>query len=213
VVAAWFQEIAVLPRLVVVYSSDQTTLSPSDSLLPCGWLETCQRSTHEHRQPQQRSLVARKKWARLALPNSLGKLLTLRPPAGERLQILTTNPTAEPRRNAYSSTTQEKSEVNPRFNGHRLITGEPPLVMMDLSRVTRMPLGWTDCCSVCERLPSTTGPFRYERFHRKRQLFWTFSEWTACYKDSQLCRRKLWVSLWQQLPLPREHHLQPSSPS
>jgi hypothetical protein len=58
------------------------------------------------------------------LPNSLGKLLTLRPPAGERLQILTTNPTAEPRQNEYSSTTEEKSEVNPRFNGHGFIAPE-----------------------------------------------------------------------------------------
>jgi hypothetical protein len=72
-------------------------------------------------QPQQRSLAARKKWARLALPNSLGKLLTLRPPAGERLQVLTMNPTEQPRQNEYSSTTEEKSEVNPRFNGHRFI--------------------------------------------------------------------------------------------
>jgi hypothetical protein len=86
-----------------------------------GDYRTCQRSTLEHGQPQQRSLAARKKWARLALPNSLGKLLTLRPPAGERLQILTTSPTAEPRQNEYSSTTEEKSEVNLRFNGHGFI--------------------------------------------------------------------------------------------
>jgi hypothetical protein len=30
--------IVILPRQAVVYSSDQTTLSPSGSLRPCGWL-------------------------------------------------------------------------------------------------------------------------------------------------------------------------------
>jgi hypothetical protein len=76
-------EKVILHELAIVYSSEQTTLSQSGSLHPCGVV-------YEHAKEERSNavglgnapLASRKKWPSLALPHPLGKLLTLQPAAG-----------------------------------------------------------------------------------------------------------------------------------